>query len=81
MLLDAEEFHHRVVNLNILACIHDIGIVRGGVPSFVGIEQSASEEIRFRAGLVERLDKRGESPVGDEHGVHSGIFVVVSVVL
>lgn len=38
-LLDSEQLHDQVVDLNILERVHDIGIVRRRVPSFVGTRE------------------------------------------
>lgn len=76
----SQQFYHEVVDLHVLKCFHDIGIIRRRVPSFVRPGQETFEEVTAVT-LLDRFDDRREGSVRNKHCMHRRFRVVVSVIL
>ena len=72
-LRNPKQLHHQVIHFHILEPVHNVGVVRGRVPTLVlirhpGLVMNGFHDVR-------------EWTVGHEHRVHTEIPVVVAVIL
>lgn len=77
-ILNPEELHDEIIDLNVSKSVHHIGIIRRRMPSFVCPAQSA---FTLLFGLVQILDHRRERTMGDKHSLHRNFDVVKAVIL
>lgn len=81
MVLNTEQLHHEVIQLNVGECIHHINVVCYGMPALVWPLQEAREEGTRLARLLDGFGDSGKGTMRDEHGVHRWVGVVVPMVL
>lgn len=68
-VLNTQKFHDEAVDLDIREAFHNVRIVRGRMPTFIGLRKKTGRQA-LRATLVEGLDHRRERAMCNKHGVH-----------
>ena len=73
VLRNSKQLHHQIIHFHVLEPVHYVNVVCGGVPALV--------LVRHPGLVVESFHDVREWTVGYEHRMHTGVLVVITVVL